>query len=102
MSLAPLGKVGGAWGSGRGKLAPLKSDFFFFFAVPHSKWVSSLTRDPTGVPCIGRLEVCSLNHQTTRQILGAKLNSGRRAGPEEPGCGPDLQGSLPLGAALFA
>ena len=31
MSLAPLGEVGDVWGSGQGKLAPLKSDFFFFF-----------------------------------------------------------------------
>ena len=57
MSLAPLGEAGDAWGSGQGKLAPLKSDFFFFLAVPHSKWVSSLTRDQTSIPCIGRLEV---------------------------------------------
>jgi len=31
VSLAPLGEAGDAWGSGQGKLAPLKSDFFFFW-----------------------------------------------------------------------
>ena len=39
---------------------------FFFLAAPHSMWnLSSLTRDRTRAPCIGRR---ILNHWITREI----------------------------------
>ena len=48
--------------------------FFFFLAVRHGTWdLSSLTRDRTHVPCIGRR---ILNHWTTREFLHILFHYG--------------------------
>ena len=83
MSLALLGEVGDVWGSGQGKLAPLKSDFFFFFFWPCHIASGSVPR-PGIKPASPALEdwKCEvLNHGTTREVLGAKLNAGSKEGP---------------------